>query len=271
MTVTGVAVRDAIDSALVALRGVSVDTPRLDAEILLAHALAVERTALALDPDRPVAGDAARWFRDAVRRRAFDRVPVAYLVGRKAFRRIELEVDERVLIPRPETEHLVEAALALPHGARVHDVGTGSGAVALALKEERPDLVVSGSDVSPEAVTVAHANAARLGLDVTFAVADLLDGVGPVDAVVANLPYVADDAPLAPEIARHEPAVALYAGADGLALLRRFAAAAGDVAWVALEVGEGQAAAVAALFPERTVRVDRDLARIERVVVAWRD
>ena len=271
MTVTGVAVRDAIDSALVALRGAGVDTPKLDAEVLLAHALGVDRTALVLEPDRPVAGDAARWFRDAVRRRAFERVPVAYLIGRRAFRRIELDVDERVLIPRPETEHLVEAALALPQGARVHDVGTGSGAVALALKDERPDLAVSGSDASADAVAVARANAARLGLDVTFAVADMLDGVGAVDAVVANLPYVADDAPLAPEIARHEPAGALFAGPDGLAVLRRFAAEAAAVPWVALEVGEGQAAAVGALFGDRTVRVDRDLAGIERVVVAWRD
>src|SRR4051794_41332974 len=157
----GVGVREALDSALVALNGARVDTPRLDAEILLGHALGVDRTALWLDPDREVTGEAARWFRDAIRRRTVERVPVAYLVGHKGFRHLDLEVDQRVLVPRPETEHLVEALLDLPLGARVHDVGTGSGAVALALKHERPDLRVSASDVSPDALAVARTNAAR--------------------------------------------------------------------------------------------------------------
>ncbi|HEY4094741.1 MAG TPA: hypothetical protein VGM33_04490, partial [Baekduia sp.] len=139
----GVAVREALDSALVALEGARVDSPRLDAEVLLAHALGVDRTALWLDPDREVTGDAARWFRDAVRQRTVQRVPVAYLVGHKGFRHLDLQVDPRVLVPRPETEHLVEALLDLPQGVRVHDVGTGSGAIALALADERPDLRVS--------------------------------------------------------------------------------------------------------------------------------
>ena len=165
----GTGVREALDSALVALNAAKVDSPRLDAEVLLAHALGVDRTALWLDPDREVSGDAARWFRDAIRRRTVERVPVAYLVGHKGFRHLDLAVDARVLVPRPETEHLVEALLELPPGARVHDVGTGTGAIALALKDERPDLRVSASDVSPDALAVARANGARLGLDVTFA------------------------------------------------------------------------------------------------------
>src|SRR3954449_7920254 len=184
----GPGVREALDSALVALNAAKVDSPRLDAEVLLGHALGVDRTTLWLDPDREVTGEAARWVRDAIRRRTVERVPVAYLVGHKGFRHIDLEVDQRVLIPRPETEHLVEAALELPEGAIVHEVGTGSGAVALALAQERPDLVVSGSDVSSGAVEVARANAKRLELPVDFVVADLLEGIDRADAVLANLP-----------------------------------------------------------------------------------
>ena len=129
---TGTSVRDALDSALVALEASGVDSPRLDAELLLAHALGVDRARLYVD-DVAVEGPAARAFRDLVRRRAVERVPVAYLLGVKGFRRLDLHVDARVLVPRPETELLVEAALDLPRGARVVDVGTGSGAVALAL------------------------------------------------------------------------------------------------------------------------------------------
>ena len=155
------------------------------------------------------------------------------------------------------------------------DVGTGSGAVALALKDERPDLAMTATDVSEDALDVARANAARLGLDVSFVRADLLDGVGEVDAVVSNPPYVEDGAPLAPEIVRHEPAAALYAGLDGLAVVRRLVAQAGErgAAFLALEVGAGQAIAVEELARaagfERTER-RADLAGIDRVVSAWR-
>jgi release factor glutamine methyltransferase len=180
-----------------------------------------------------------------------------------------------VLIPRPETETLVEAALALPRAARVADVGTGSGAVALALKDERPDLDVVATDTSPDALAVARANAAALGLDVAFVEGDLLDGAGAVDAVVSNPPYVQDGAPLEPEITRHEPAVALYAGADGLAVIRRLAAQAGAsrARFVALEVGMGQAGEVAAVVRAAgfgAIEVRPDLAGIERVVVGRR-
>src|SRR4051794_25780980 len=140
------------------------DTPLLDAELLVREGADLERR--------------------------LAREPVAYILGRKGFRWIELFVDRRVLIPRPDTETLVEVALELAaDGARVHDVGTGSGAVALATKHERPDLAVTGSDAAADAVDVARANASRLGLDVAFSVAGGLPR-GEWDLVVANLPYV---------------------------------------------------------------------------------
>jgi release factor glutamine methyltransferase len=269
-------VREALDSAVVALTAAGVDTPRLDAEVLLAHVLGVDRAALVVDRDRAVEGAAVRAFQDAVRRRAFDREPVAYITGVKGFRHLELQVDQRVLIPRPETETLVEAALeALPHGARVVDVGTGSAAIALALKDERPDLAVTGTDVSEDALAVARGNGKRLGLDVAFAKADVLAGIGHFDAVVSNPPYVEDGAQLAPEIVRHEPSLALRAGPEGLDVLRLLvpAAAALDAAVLAVEVGAGQAAAVEGLIAAAGfARSERraDLAGIDRVVVAWR-
>jgi len=271
----GVPVREALDSAVVALSAAGVDTPRLDAEVLLAHALGVDRTALVVDRDLRVEGPAVRAFQDAVRRRSVAREPVAYITGVKGFRHIDLHVDGRVLIPRPETETLVEAALDLPRGARVVDVGTGSGAVALALKVERGDLDVTGTDASPDALAVARANAARLGLDVRFREADLLDGAGEVDAVLSNPPYVEDGAPLQPEIERHEPPAALYAGADGLAVIRRLAAQAGASAarLLALEVGMGQADEVAVVLRDAgfaTTETRRDLAGVERVVIGRR-
>ena len=272
----GTPAREALDSAVVALSAAGVDTPRLDAEVLLAHALGVDRAALVMDRDRAVEGAAVRVFQTAVRRRAFDREPVAYITGVKGFRHLELLVDPRVLVPRPETETLVEAALdALPRGARVVDVGTGSGAIALALKDERPDLEVTGTDVSEDALAVARANGERLGLEVAFARADLLAGVGEFDAVVSNPPYVEDGAQLAPEIVRHEPSLALRAGPEGLDVLRLLVPAAAALAAgvLAVEVGAGQAVAVeelarAAGFARSERR--RDLAGVERVVVAWR-
>jgi len=264
----GTPVRDALDSALVALTAAGVDSPRLDAELLLAHALGVDRVRLFVDRDLAVAGAAAREFQSLVRRRAVEREPVAYLLGRKGFRHIELAVDARVLVPRPETELLVEAALCLPEGARVVDVGTGSGAVALALAHERPDLEVTATDVSADALAVARANAARLGLEVAFVCGDLFDG--PFDAVLSNPPYVADGDELPPDVARHEPPGALFAGPDGLAVVRRLVdrIRAHAIPFAAIEVGMGQAPAVAALLEGYDVEALHDLAGIERVVVA---
>src|ERR671914_857599 len=184
-------------------------TLRLDAEVLLAAALAVDRAALFADPTR---GVEAEPFREYIRRRT-RREPVAYILGRKGFRRLDLAVDPRVLIPRPETEHVVEAALSLPEGARVVDAGTGSGAIGLALADERPDLRVAATESSPAALAVARANGARLGLAVEWLEGDLLEPVsGPVDAVVSNPPYVRAGERLAPELG-FQPREALYRGA----------------------------------------------------------
>jgi release factor glutamine methyltransferase len=254
------------------------DTPRLDAELLLAFALGVDRVQLVLAARRELEPDVATRFEALVARRAAHE-PVAYIVGRKEFRRITLSVDRRVLIPRPETELLVEVGLRLPCGARVLDVGTGSGAVALALADERPDLRVAGSDCSADALDLAHANGERLGLDVSWLQADLLDGLpDEFDAVLSNPPYVRDDerASLGPEIVRHEPASALFAGEDGLDVIRRLVGQAGErerVCLLAVEVGQGQAGAVGKLMRRAgfaAVRAERDLAGIERVVVGER-
>jgi release factor glutamine methyltransferase len=224
-------------------------------------------------------------------RRRLRREPVAYIVGRKGFRRIELAVDRRVLVPRPETELLVELALELRPG-RVLDVGTGSGAIALAVADELPDAEVTATDTSTAALEVARANAERLGLSDRV---ELLEGTLPAegqaasgavsfDLLLANLPYVAEpDWPaLQPEIAEWEPPEALLAGPDGLNAYRSLTTELrerlsprmpGRKAFtsigVGLEVGVGQAEAVAAMLAEAgfdEIETRRDLAGIERVV-----
>jgi release factor glutamine methyltransferase len=291
----GVSVGEAVSLGRSALEAVGCDRPRLDAELLCAAALGVTRARLVLDRDCPLDPAAHDRLERLLARRA-RREPVAYILGHKDFRHISLLVDRRVLIPRPETELLVEVGLTLAAGAAVADVGTGSGAVALALKHERPDLSVTGIDLSAAALDVARSNALRLGLDLRLVQADLLDGAD-YDAVLANLPYVADGASLAPEIALYEPLSALFAGPDGLGAIRRLVArlsgpadadrvvgrgvggesvvARGGrrISLLALEVGADQAAAVAALVCDAkfgSVEVLRDLAGHERVVVGRR-
>jgi release factor glutamine methyltransferase len=258
-----VTVREVLGAALPALEAAGVDTPRLDAELLVADALGVDRAAVVSSPALPIPATAARLLSERIRRRT-GREPVAYILGRRGFRRIELDVDVRVLVPRPETELLVELALGLPPGSRVHDVGTGSGAVALALLDERPDLTVSASDASIAAVEVARANAARLGLPLTVTAARGLPPGSP-DLVLANLPYVREDewAGLAPEITRFEPRDALVSGADGLDAIRELIGGAPPGTRLALEHAPAQAAAVRGLL--RDAETHRDLAGRERV------
>ncbi|MFL5824283.1 MAG: peptide chain release factor N(5)-glutamine methyltransferase [Solirubrobacteraceae bacterium] len=263
----------AVAGAAARLAAAGVDSPRLDTEILLAEVLGGGREQVVLRAGEPADPAVLERFQELVDRRAA-REPVAYILGRRAFRHLELAVDPRVLIPRPETELLVEVGLALGQGTRVVDVGTGSGAVALALKHERPDLEVTGTEISGDALTVARDNAARLGLEVTFVQADLLDGIElRADAVLANLPYVEEDADLEPEILRYEPVGALFAGPDGLDQIRRLVGTLDDVPLVALEVGSGQAQAVSELLREAgfpSVHRLPDLAGHERVVVGRR-
>jgi release factor glutamine methyltransferase len=267
----GKTVSQALSDATAVLTAAGCDTPRLDAELLLSFVLGVGRERLVIDASAELDARSAERFAAVLARREA-REPVAYIVGRKAFRRISLTVDRRVLIPRPETELLVEVALSLDRGARVADVGTGSGAVALALKEERPDLSVVGVDVSEDALAVARSNAAALGLDVEFVQADLLEGVpGPFDAVLSNLPYVAVGSALPPEIELYEPDLALFGGPDGMDPVRRLLPMVQDVALIALEVGLAEAvSALVSAAGFDSVEILYDLAGHERAVVGRR-
>jgi release factor glutamine methyltransferase len=183
----------------------------------------VEPEELSVESAGEVPADVAEKIEAGVKRRV-DREPLAYILGRAPFRGLEIAVDERVLWPRRETELLVEVGAELPDGARVHEVGTGSGAIALALLAERPDLRVTASDLSPEAVEAARENAERLGIDLEVTVATgLPDSLEGVDLVIANLPYVTDTSIFerSPEIQR-EPKIAVTGdcGEDGLGVIR---------------------------------------------------
>ena len=260
------AARDAVTAATDSLTAAGCETPRLDAELLVAAAAGVDRLELAANPDIGLEPAASRTLMGWVRRRA-RREPVAYILGRKPFRRLELAVDSRVLVPRPETELLVEVAVELaPHGSRVHDVGTGCGAIALALKDERPDLIVTASDRSPVAVDVARRNAERLGLAVEVAAGAGLPA-GEYDLVVANLPYVRNDEwnALAPEIREYEPREALVGGEDGLDEIRSLVSAAPPGLLLAVEHAPDQAEAVRGMLEEPSTRTD--LAGRERVTI----
>jgi release factor glutamine methyltransferase len=212
-----------IDDAAERIAAAGVEDARADAEVLVADALGVAVADLPVESADEVSEEVAAAIEARVARRV-DRDPMAYVLGRAPFRGLEIAVDERVLWPRRETELLVQVASELPEGARVHEVGTGSGAIALALTAERPDLRITASDLSPEAVEAARENAGRLGLplDVTVGVG-LPDGLEDVDLVIANLPYVTDDTIFerSPEIQK-EPRIAVTAdcGKDGLGVIR---------------------------------------------------
>jgi release factor glutamine methyltransferase len=274
-------VREAIGAAVDALSAAGVQSPRLDAEVLLVEATGWERARLAAEPEAGLAAGAGRRFGEMVRRR-LAREPVAYIIGRKWFRELELAVDRRVLIPRPETELLVE--LALKRGpASVLDVGTGSGAVALAIAAELPRCRVTATDTSPAALALARTNAQRTGLAgrVRFLAGSLPAGEH-FELILANLPYVAagEWPSLAPEVSEWEPREALLAGPDGLDAIRAFLAqlrrarsggaqGAALPREIGLEVGAGQAGAVAGLLGSAgfgQVGAWRDLAGIERVI-----
>jgi release factor glutamine methyltransferase len=259
-------------------------SPRLDADLLMTETLGLPgRVALFTQLDRPLIPSEVDAFREQVRRRAAGE-PMAYILGRRHFWKEELEVTRATLIPRPETEALVEAALAvLPDDSQALcvDLGTGTGAIAIALARERPGLTVLASDVSPEALAVARRNVARHGLEerVTLVQSDLLQELPldrPIDLLVSNPPYVATEGHqhlLEPAVLAFEPHLALFGGPDGLEVVRRILSQAAPRlaprAHLLLEVGLGQAPLVAVLpeaAPYQLHAIHKDLSGIERVV-----
>ncbi len=258
--------------------GRGIDSPRLDAELLLADMLGLDRVGLYLNFERPLQADELAAFRERVRRRAA-REPLAYILGKTEFWSLPFKVTPAVLIPRPDTELLVEEALRrLTGAARILDVGTGSGALAIALAHERPECKVTAIDLSPAALAVATENACnnRVTERIGFESGDLNAlPEGPFDLVVANPPYIPSGelVTLMPEVRDFEPHLALDGGSDGFdayrALARQADAVLAPGGWLLVEVGIGQAAAVQELFARAgltEIFVSRDLAGIERVV-----
>lgn len=276
--------RDQLAAATTALEAAGVASPRVDAEWLLAGLLGVGRVAVRLDPAGAVPELLAERYGDAVRRRA-RREPLQRILGWEEFRGLRVRLTDAVLVPRPETEALVEWALALlpargGRRLRAVDLGTGSGCIACALAAERPDLDVVAIDVSPAAAAVARENAIALGLAARIRVvaADLLDGVRDLgaDLIVSNPPYLPTGLvpELPPEVRTHDPVVALDGGADGLTLIRRIAAIArralrASGVLVVETAGGAQATAAAALLRTADfaqVAVRADLAGVDRFV-----
>lgn len=284
----GAPVRSLLDDAVAKLGIAGIEDPRLDAEILLAEAAGVSRTTLIaglVEVDDAVAGR----FRQLIARRAA-REPLAYIVGRKEFYSLDLEVGPAVLIPRPETEVLIDAALEflaeVPH-ARVLDIGTGSGAIALAVAANAPHAQVVATDVSVDALEIARRNAARYGLTarVEFRRANCFepaDGgrlLGSFDLVVSNPPYIprGEVGRLQPEVERYEPSIALFGGDDGLEFHRAIAASGpghlNPGGLILVEVADGQSAAASLIYRNAglgDLAVLNDLAGRPRVIRARR-
>ena len=273
-------IREVLDWTTSDFASRAIATPRLDAELLVAHALGIDRVGLYLDLHRPLVDDERAGIRALVGRRR-DREPVAYILGYRDFYGRRFSVNSSVLIPRPDTETLIEHALAcIPKDApcRVLDVGTGSGAIALTLAAERPLATVTGTDISEDSLTVASMNAEQLGLEdrVHFESVNLVNESSEYDIVVSNPPYVthAEIAELEPEVRDYEPVLSLEGGEDGLEVVRAlFSATAGVTsagAQMLIEVGAGQAELVLAMAEQSEawtpVGSYPDLNRIERVV-----
>jgi release factor glutamine methyltransferase len=268
--------------AIETLEHAGIDTPQLDAELLLAHCLQLSRSQLYAQKDRALSAETERAFKALVNRR-LQREPVAYILGHKEFYGLDLQVDTRVLIPRPETETLVEVALTIARQRQLSllaEVGVGSGAIAIALAVNLPETEVYAIDNSVAALEVAEENCRHHDVSdrVHLLPGDLLAPLPePVELIVANLPYVSTGelAALAPEITRYEPLGALEAGPEGLDYIRRLLQQVGDFlepsGLVCLEIGATQALAVNELireeFPEATVGLVRDLAGLDRVVI----
>jgi release factor glutamine methyltransferase len=255
--------------------GKTSETGRLDAELLLAHALGRQRIELYTDFDRPLSASELDAYRELVARRARHE-PVAYILGEWGFRRLTLNVDSRALIPRPETEIVVDRALGRIEGIerpRVLDVGTGTGAIALAIADEFPGAEVTAIDVSADALALAAENAARTGLEVVLELHDVREGLsgGPYDLVVSNPPYVEpDELPgLMADVRDYEPHIALVGDRVPELVARGARGVLRPGGWLVLEVGDGQAPATSALLESlgyAEVTVTPDLAERDRVV-----
>jgi release factor glutamine methyltransferase len=274
-------IQSLVNWAMDDFRARGIETPRLDAELIVAHALRIDRMRVLLDGDRPLSDVELSTLRDLVRRRrSFE--PMAYLRGEREFYGLKFQVDKRVLVPRPDTETLVDVALVrsahVSMSMRQLDLCTGSGCVAIAMARQRSTAQVFACDISADALAVARANAARLcAYRVAFYMGDLFAPVAgrKFDVITANPPYIpsAEIATLMPDVRAHEPHLALDGGTDGLAIVRRLVADAPahltDGGVLALEIGAGEAPATAALLAQHgfvSIRSDQDLARIERVV-----
>ncbi|HEY2777518.1 MAG TPA: peptide chain release factor N(5)-glutamine methyltransferase [Gaiellaceae bacterium] len=259
---------EVLNAAVEYLSARGVDTPRVDAELLLARALDLQRMELYTQHDRPLTDAERTKARDLVRRRG-TREPLAYVLGDWDFRRLTLKTDKRGLVPRPETEIVVERCLELLRDTvapRVVDVGTGTGAIALAVKHERPDAHVTATDRSGDALRLAAENAHATALEIELVETDLLDGLtGPFDLVVSNPPYIGADelATLEPELS-HEPEHALVDRGQTQRLIET-----AHFGWLVLEVDEARAADVARQLDAagyENVNVSRDLAGRDRIV-----
>ncbi len=253
-----------------------IDTARLDAELLLADALGIERIQLYLDLERPLRDGELKDVKERVRRRR-DREPVAYILGERGFWGRMFEVGPAVLIPRPDTETLIERALKVVEaGTRVLDLCTGSGCIAVTLAAERPELEVHATDLSPDALEIARKNAAKHEVEVAFYEGDLFaDAPGSFGLITANPPYVtqAELSTLDDDVAKYEPTLALVSGETGFELIEKIVDQVGprlDAGGrLLMEVGDGQAEQVATLFEQAglvDVQTHRDLGKIERVV-----
>ena len=273
-------VREALKQGVARLTASQVGSPRMNAEVLLMFTLGCDRAYLFSHPERELTSDEQARYEEVLGERAGGK-PSQYITGHQEFWGMDFLVSSAVLVPRPETEHVIETVLPLARlvtQPRIVDVGTGSGCIALALAKELPDAEICATDVSPAALEIASANAARLGLDrVEVRESDLLAGFQPgsVDFVVSNPPYVGESDFVERQVFEHEPRNAVFAGKTGVEVIERLVPQAREVlkpcGWMVIEIGYSIEAAVRAVVRDwNVVNITNDLQGIARVVAARR-